>query len=188
MNEEWKPVIGFEAHYEVSSAGRVRSIDRIINHSYWGKVKKKGKIRKLQPTKRGYLSVMLRVNKKFQGFPVHRLVALTFIPNLQNKPQVNHKNGIKTDNRVENLEWVTNQENVIHSYAHGLQVCPTGKDHHKSVPILQFSLDGKLIAEFHSGRDAAIKNNISQMSISRAASGKALSSCGFIWKFKTQAV
>ena len=73
-----------------------------------------------QKTQKGYLRVNIRDKGKIYCFRVHRLVAEAFIPNLDNKPQVNHKNGIKTDNRVKNLEWVSDEENKQHAIKHNL--------------------------------------------------------------------
>lgn len=99
--EVWKPIIGYEGLYEVSSKGRVRSLP--FKHS-------RCKILKLVPKKKGYLFLTLSKNGVQKPHSVHRLVAMAFIPNPENKPTVNHKNEIRTDNRVENLEWATYYE------------------------------------------------------------------------------
>lgn len=109
--EIWKPIEGFPK-YKVSNLGRVKSLGFINNLGHF----RKGIILKPWDDGKGYLKVQL--HKK--SFRVHRLVAQEFIPNPENKPQVNHKNGIKSDNRVENLEWVTNAENTQHAYDNGL--------------------------------------------------------------------
>lgn len=104
--EIWKPILCFDNNYEISSFGRVRKEDHI---------------RKTEVGKTGYERLTLFKGRKvFKKYSVHRLVAMHFIPNPENKPQVNHKNGIKTDNRLENLEWVSKSENMIHAIKKGL--------------------------------------------------------------------
>ena len=111
-NEIWETIPNFDG-YEVSNLGRVRSF----------KQSRKGHVLKPRPFFKGndYLGVSLCLNGKVEVRLVHRLVAEAFIPNPLNKPMVNHINGIKTDNRVENLEWVTVSENHCHAYAIGLR-------------------------------------------------------------------
>jgi len=116
-NEEWRPVVGFETQYDISNYGRVRSKDRIVDRSGpTGNCFKNGIILKQYITPKGYCRVQLQSGDKRKNAMVHRLVAKAFIDNINEKPEVNHKNGIKDDNNISNLEWVTSSENQIHAY------------------------------------------------------------------------
>ena len=108
MIEEWRPIVGYEGQYEVSSYGRVRSLDRYDRmNRFW-----KGRILKSYTDTVGYLNVRLCSNGKLKHHLVHRLVAEAFIPNPDNLPQVNHRDEVKNNNSVENLEWCDGKYNV----------------------------------------------------------------------------
>jgi hypothetical protein len=127
--EVWRDVVGYEGYYQVSSLGRVRSLDRILdkpNLLTGGLTVRKGRLLR-QRELWGYLYVNLCVHDKREHCRVHRLVVTAFIPNPENKPQINHKNGNKRDNRVYNLEWATASENSQHSYSNGLSKPPVNR-------------------------------------------------------------
>lgn len=122
-NEIWKDIQGFEGLYQISNQGNVRSLDRVTCDKDGNPVStRKGQPMKQTVNRYGYKTVRLSKNGSHEFWSVHRLVAIAFIPNPYNKPQVNHIDGNKQNNTVENLEWVTNSENLIHAYRTGLYV------------------------------------------------------------------
>lgn len=118
--EIWKDIKGYEGLYQVSNKGNVRSLDRIVKHPINKFLKIKGKLRCKSKDSDGYLIIGLCKNGKNKTYKYHRLVAFHFIPNPENKPEVNHIDGDKTNNNDWNLEWNTNQENITHSIDTGL--------------------------------------------------------------------
>ena len=135
-NEIWTSIAGYSEQYAVSNLGRVKSFEKSWYsgdrmHIY----KEKAECLIYQNDNRGYKRVVLTKFGKPKSISVHRLVAINFIPNTKSNPQINHKNGIKDDNRVENLEWVTASENVSHSYSEGLNVSKKRGEHSQARKI-----------------------------------------------------
>lgn len=187
-NEEWRDAPYGEGLYMVSNYGRIKSVNRV---SVYTNNPRPDKILKQKNHRNGYKMISFFINKSCLYKTVHRLVALAFIPNPENKETINHKNGIKWDNRVENLEWATYSENGIHAYSVlNRKKCPSmlgrsGKDHNRSKSVLQFDLNGILIAEYGSQAEAGRVTGINSSNIAVACRAKNTNySNGYLWCFK----
>jgi len=138
QQEIWKDCIGYEDYYQVSNLGNVRSKDRIVNNSRGGSTRFIKGIVLIQVPYMGYNTVCFCVAGKIKQkiVKVHRLVAQSFISNTENKPCVNHKDGNKLNNRLDNLEWATYSENTIHAIESGLiKFKPYSKERLDSVKL-----------------------------------------------------
>jgi hypothetical protein len=154
MQEEWKDIEGFEGTYQISDNGRVRSFCGGKPH-----------IMK-QKTHKGYALVGLSKNGKQYLKQVHRLVALAFIDNPENKREVNHKDADKTNNTALNLEWVTPMENTIHAMQLGLRKNCGGKTGvNYCVPILIVNEKTSKESRYKSQLEASIKTGISRSTL-----------------------
>lgn len=165
--------------YEISNLGNVR---RYIYFDSANKSKYKNEKKVLKQTfdKDGYKLVSLCINGVFIHCRVHRLVAETFIPNPENKPQVNHKDGNKANNNLENLEWTTQSENIRHRIDI-LHVSLKNKKGSKQVN--QYDLQGNLIKTYPSAKEAGRQNNFSQGHISEVCRGEMKTYKQYIWKY-----
>ena len=172
-NEIWKEIKGFP-YYEVSNMGNVRSIDRVVTK----KNNVKANIKSIQLTPqisaKGYVCVPLYKNHKIKMARIHRLVAKEFIPNPNNLPQVNHIDGIKTNNCVENLEWCDNRHNQLHAMKLGLI--------NRSKKVTQLSIDGEPIKQWNSILEASKTLHIDNSHIGQVCCGKRKTAGGYKWK------
>lgn len=134
MEEVWKPIDGYEGIYEVSSFGRIKSLERIIKNSGtrsgYSKLKERILTPRVNKKRHGYYEISLKKNGMEKRYKVHRLVAMAFIPNPEGKPEVNHIDGNKSNNSILNLEWVTSKENKQHAWQTGL-----ANSNHRKRPI-----------------------------------------------------
>lgn len=165
MNEIWKNIPGLENCYRVSNFGNFKSIGKIETGKRRIIVRKD---RLLSPVheSNGYLQIGLIVDGKQKRFLAHRLVALTFLKPVTGKDFVNHKNGIKDDNRVENLEWCNKSENCKHSFLIGTQ-CNKGEQHpqNKVTNIQVLEIRAKFIPRIYSSRKLAKEYGLSKTNI-----------------------
>lgn len=183
MKEVWKPIVGFEGLYEVSNTGKVKSLKRTVTaYNGWQRTFEE-KILALHSSKQTerhpkpmYHVELWKDNKRTVKM-IHRLVAETFIPNPDGKPQVNHIDGNRLNNNVDNLEWVTNAENTRHAYRTGLakpKGCKAVRGTNK--------LNG-MVVEYRSIEEAARELQGNPDAIRAALKGRSASSCGYTWEY-----
>lgn len=170
--EEWKSIKGYEGLYEISSYGRVKS----LSYKY-----KNGKVReeiiRVTSVTHGYEFLKLNKNGESKNYKIHRLVAEAFIPNPENKPEVDHIDTNKRNNIVENLRWVTRQENCDNPRTFRTHMIAVTK------PILQYDLDGNFLNYYPSIAEASRRTGIIVCTIQNCLAGRTQTAKGFIWKY-----
>lgn len=186
--EIWKDIPGYVGQYQVSNLGNVKSLERQVKDHLGITRTIKPCILKQRNSHKGYRVVSLTQNAKDKNFLVHRLVGMAFIENPENKPQINHIDGNKQNNCVENLEWCTNSENQKHAYKLGLNKVGKRSDKHKC-PVLQIDiLTNQIIAEYPSIVDASRKMGRKQSNIGSCCKSKygRKTAFGYKWRFKKE--
>lgn len=179
-NEIWKAIPDFEGYYEVSTLGRIRSVDRYVICRGRKKRLIKGKLLKPRLYKDGYFDVKLhKDNHRYKTRRINRLVALTFIPNSNSLPYVNHKDENPLNNRVDNLEWCTHRYNMNYGTIK-FRIAKT-----LSKPINQYDKQGDLLRTYSSIKEASnqFQSKYADTNISHCLKGTNKTAYGYIWKY-----
>ena len=188
INEEWKPVKGYEGYYEISNYGNVKSVDRIkkeiCRHGGYRTTFHKGKYIKQFENNKGYYFVRLSKSNAIEKKYLHRLVAEAFIPNPENKPEVDHIDGKPQNNNIKNLQWATHKENLNNPIAkQRWSKTKKGKANIElAIPVYQYTIDGKFVKKWYSAVEAG-ENGFSKMSVWKCCNNKQKNHKGFIWKY-----
>lgn len=180
--EIWRDIPGYEKRYQVSNLGRVKSLQRIVKYFIFNGYKDiqinkfvKNKILRQRMDHEGYILANLSTKSKIKRYKTHRLVMLVFKG--KSILQVNHKNGIKEDNRLENLEYVTQEENMRHAFKNGLRNAKWSY-----VSVLQYDKQGNFIKKYESITKASKETKVNLSDISLCVNNKLHSAGGYIWK------
>lgn len=183
--ERWLPIPGYEGYYEVSDAGRVRSVDRFVAHARAGKQFVRGRIMSAGLDTKGYPRLVLIVNKRFKSWAVHRAVMAAFVPRADwETMHVNHKDGVRHNNLLSNLEWCTASENMLHSFrVLGRKPSGTGRVrelHHNSKPVIGLSIQTGEVRRYPSA-SSVIDHGFKPSDVTACARGDQLSHRGWMW-------
>lgn len=180
---KWLPIPGYETYYEVSSGGQVRSVGYMSSKTMHYLPRNRPILLKQETTKDGYKRVVLCKDGCKRHFSVHRLVAMAFLLNPHNLPQVNHKDENPANNKVSNLEWCTGKENCNYGLHRKRIVERQTNNPSRSRPVSQFSLDGSHVADFPSTREAERQTGVKCESITRCCRGKYKHAGGYHWQY-----
>jgi len=186
-SEQWIDIKGYENLYQISNYGNVKSLEKNIIRKNGKKQSFKPKILKSGLSKNGYLSVALTKNKKMKTYFVHKLVANMFIENKNNYKCVNHKDGNKLNNNVDNLEWCSYNHNLKEAYKLGLKkpywLNKKGKDNKSSKKVVQLSKKNEIIKIWDSLIDTQRYGNFNFKCVCACCKGKQKYHKNFIWKY-----
>lgn len=184
-SEIWKDVVGYEGLYQVSNLGRIKRLPSVVKNRYI-----KGGLLKPRKHNSGYLSVYLCKNGVCEQWLLHRIVAMAFIPNPKNLPQINHKDSNRRNTFASNLEWCTQSYNIKYAYDHNHKKekmqwykgakCISAK------PVRSYSKSGEFVKEYGCIQDAVNETGILNSSISNCLKGRSKTAGGLIWKYKKQ--
>lgn len=202
-NEEWRDIVGYEGKYQVSSLGRVKSLERITHNNKssntsWKTRRVKERILRHGDNPNGYEFVQLSKDGRLHIFYIHRLVANAFIPNPENLPIINHKDQTPKNNKASNLEWCTQKYNVNYADAidkirafllsdkNPCRGVPRSESFKQKVrkPVIQMDSQGNTIREWDSARSAAIELGLYFSSITATCKNKMKHHGGYKWKYK----
>lgn len=167
----WKDIPSYENEYQINTNGDIKSL------------KTNKTLKWFINNKNGYAYVTLCKNNKRKCYRVHKLVAITYLKNTNNKSEINHINGNKLDNRIENLEWCSSSENQKHAYKIGLQKPIMSKNNKLSKKTIQYDLDYNIIKIWDSLSDIVRELNIKKQYISACCLGKIKKTCNYIFKY-----
>lgn len=184
MHEIWRDIVGYEGLYQVSNFGNIKSLSKKWTGNNGSSRSHDDIILKPFPTPKGYLKVKLAKSGIQKNFSVHRLVMTMFIANDNNLPEINHKNGIKSDNNLKNLEWISTSDNQLHSIHSLGRIFKRGSDHFRAVKAVQRSMKGNVIKIYGSITDASNELGINRPNIVSCLTGKRRSAGGYLWTLK----
>lgn len=183
LNEEWKNIKGYENLYQVSNYGRIKSLKK---HSIFNNRTYPTKILKCHINTKKYLDIELCRCNKSHRYRIHRLVAEHFIPNPENKPQVNHIDCDKSNNKTNNLEWCNNSENQQHAFKNGLNTRKKYGDSPRAKKVNQYNLNGDFIKTWDSIIRIKDECGYCDGFISQCCKGKYKQAYGYLWKYEKE--